>query len=133
LPVAAQGAGEGTVVAHGQDDFAGLRPFQRGDSPRHIAWKAAARDDSLPVKAFQGEAAIAIWLDWEALPPGLDVEARLSRLTAWVLEAHAAGYAYGLALPGRTVETDRGDAHRDACLATLALHGETVAPVGIQP
>jgi uncharacterized protein (DUF58 family) len=29
----------------GSDDFAGLRGYQRSDSPRHIAWKAVARSE----------------------------------------------------------------------------------------
>ncbi|MDN3577636.1 DUF58 domain-containing protein [Chitinimonas viridis] len=123
LPMAATGDGEGTLTPRGQDDFAGLRPFQRGDSPRHVAWKVAARDDALMVKEFHGQAAEALWLDWDAASGLIDAEARLSRLTAWVLAAHAAGLAYGLRLPGEVLAADQGEAHRDACLAALALHG----------
>ncbi|PHV12829.1 DUF58 domain-containing protein [Chitinimonas sp. BJB300] len=123
LPQAAEGVGEGVITPRGQDDFAGLRPFQRGDSPRHVAWKAAARDDGLMVKEFHGEASHALWLDWDALPPGLDSEARLARLTAWVLMAHAAGLSFGLSLPTRRLPPEHGDLQRDACLAALALYG----------
>ncbi|WP_374356783.1 DUF58 domain-containing protein [Chitinimonas sp.] len=123
LPLAAAGSGQGLTTARGQDDFSGLRPFQRGDSPRHIAWKAAAREDGLLVKEFHGEAALSLWLAWDALPSGMPVEARLSRLTAWVLQAHAAGFAFGLSLPGREHPPASGEAQRDACLASLALYG----------
>lgn len=123
LPAASAGNGQGRSTARGQDDFAGLRPYQRGDSPRHVAWKAAARDEGLMVKQFHGEAADALWLDWDSLPPGLAVEARLSRLCAWVLAAHAAGLAFGLLLPGQRLPPAAGDGQREACLAALALFG----------
>lgn len=122
LPLPAEGSGSGVVTARGHDDFAGLRPFSLGDSPRHIAWKAAARDDELKVKEFHGEASRTLWLDWNALP-ALDVEPRLSRLCAWVLQAHAEGASFGLNLPGREITPGQGEAQRDACLAALALHG----------
>ncbi|QDQ27437.1 DUF58 domain-containing protein [Chitinimonas arctica] len=124
LPTAAEGSGEGMVTARGQDDFAGLRPFHRGDSPRHVAWKAAARDDSLMVKEFHGQASRSLWLDWDGLPPGMPLEQRLSRLTAWVLAAEAEGLSYGLSLPGHSLKPANGEAQRDECLATLALYGE---------
>ncbi len=116
------------MTQRGQDDFAGLRPFARGDSPRHIAWKAAARDDELKVKEFHGEAARALWLNWDNLPPGLDGEARLSRLCAWVLQAYAAGFAFGLALPGHELPPAEGEAQRNACLTALALFGHKDTP-----
>ncbi|MGQ5524933.1 DUF58 domain-containing protein [Chitinimonas sp. PSY-7] len=123
LPQAAEGAGEGVSTPRGHDDFAGLRPFQRGDSPRHVAWKAAARDDGLMVKEFHGEAARDLWLDWDTLPSGLDTEERLARLTAWVLVAYANGLNFGLNLPNRHLPPARGEPQRDACLAALALYG----------
>ncbi|WP_269531070.1 DUF58 domain-containing protein [Chitinimonas sp. BJYL2] len=124
LPQADLGEGEGEATRRGQDDFAGLRPFQRGDSPRHIAWKAAARDDSLMAKEFHGTAAPSLWLDWDQLDRRLSTEAALSRLSAWVLQAEAEGQLYGLRLPGRTLPPAQGPDHRDACLAALALFGE---------
>jgi len=124
LPTASLGMGTGVQTPRGQDDFAGLRPFQRGDSPRHIAWKAAARGDVLQVKEFHGEAAQSLWLDWDTLPLKMPVEQKLSRLAAWVIEADAAGLAYGLAIPGATRPPGAGEGHRQACLAALALFGE---------
>ncbi|HEY9104119.1 DUF58 domain-containing protein [Chitinimonas sp.] len=124
LPSAADGEGEGRATPRGQDDFAGLRPFQRGDSPRHVAWKVAARESVLMIKEFQGQAAEALCLDWDSLPPDMPVEARLSRLVAWVLMAQAQGLSYGLRLPGQALSPDGGEAHLAACLAALALYGE---------
>jgi uncharacterized protein (DUF58 family) len=105
----------------GNDDFAGLRGYQRSDSPRHVAWKAVARSDKMLTKQFAGDAAAELWLDAKLLPPGLDLEQRLSRLAGWVLAADRAGAHYGLRLPGVEIAPARGDAHRSACLQALAL------------
>jgi len=105
----------------GNDDFSGLRGYQRSDSPRHVAWKAVARSGDMLTKQFTGEAAAELWLDWRLLPAGLDVEQRLSRLAGWALAAERGGLQYGLRLPGVEIEPARGDAHRAACLQALAL------------
>lgn len=105
----------------GEDDFAGLRPFRQGDSPRRIAWKAAARGDALLVKQFAGSARGSSWLDWDSLP-AMPVEERLSILCRWVLDAHAGGGAFGLRIPGTELPPAMGPAHRHRCLAALALY-----------
>jgi uncharacterized protein (DUF58 family) len=87
--------------AHGSDDFSGLRAYQPSDSPRHVAWKSAARaSNDMLTKQFAGEAATELWLDYAAMPPALALEARLSRLAGWVLAAERGGAHYGLRLPG---------------------------------
>ena len=111
----------------GEDDFAGLREFRDGDSPRRIAWKAAARGDTLPVKQFAGSPRGSAWLDWDSLP-GLDDESRLSVLCRWVLDAHAGGEAYGLRIPGVEIPPGIGPAHRHRCLAALAFHAGGEGP-----
>jgi uncharacterized protein (DUF58 family) len=85
---------------HGQDDFAGLRHHQPADSPRHVAWKAVARGGPWRTKEFDGAGARDVHLDWNRMPAGMSVEARLARLTRWVMEADRAGIDYGLSLPG---------------------------------
>lgn len=122
LPPAATSAGAGAERGRGQEDFSGLRPYHVGDSPRHIAWKAAARDQGLLTKQFAGRAETELWLDWVQLPPQMGVEERLSYLARWVLGAHAAGLSYGLRLPAETVEMAAGEAQRDRCLEALALY-----------
>ena len=123
-PLAADAsAGQAHARAPGDDDFSGLRGYQRSDSPRHVAWKAVARTGEMLTKQFHGEAAAQLWLDWALLAPGLDVETRLSRLTGWVLAAETSGALYGLRLPGVEIAPERGDAHRAACLEALALYG----------
>jgi uncharacterized protein (DUF58 family) len=121
LPPAASNAGAGAPRGQGQDDFAGLRHYHPGDSPRHIAWKAAAREQGLLTKQFSGRADTELWLDWRQLPPNRDLEDNLSRMTRWVLDAHALGMSFGLRLPGRTIALGSGDAQRQRCLEALAL------------
>lgn len=109
--------------SHGQDDFAGLRHHQLADSPRHVAWKAVARGGPWRTKTFDGGGRSTIWLDWQALPASLDIEARLSRLTRWVIDAEQAGLEYGLRIPGTTLRPAHGAPHSHACLVALALFG----------
>lgn len=129
LPFAPLLRGEGRDAGQGSDDFAGLRDYRPGDSPRHIAWKAAAQERGTFTKQFSGCAPGEVWLDWEALP-GLDTEARLSRLTRWVVECDALGIPYGLRLPALERAPALGPDHRHACLKALALFclGDTTAP-----
>ncbi|MNF17742.1 hypothetical protein D3C80_2214310 [compost metagenome] len=54
--------------------------------------------------------------------PG-DVETRLSQLCHWVLELSLRQQPFGLRLPGERLPVATGDAHREACLRALALHG----------
>ncbi len=121
LPAPRAGDSNGLEMGQGQDDFAGLRQYQHGDSLRHVAWKAAARAEPLMTKQFTGLAAGALWLDWDAMPTDFRVEARLSRLTRWVLEAARAGHSYGLRLPSIVIAVDSGPAHQLRCLTALAL------------
>jgi len=122
LPLAAAAHRNGDAWGTGEEDFGGLRPYHAGDPPRHIAWKASARDDlRLLTKQFTGRAAAQCWLDWHALPARLGVEDKLSRLARWVLDAHTGGLAYGLRLPSLTLPPASGEAHRARCLEALAL------------
>jgi uncharacterized protein (DUF58 family) len=122
LPPAAMSAGAGAERGRGQEDFSGLRQYHIGDSPRHIAWKAAARDQGLLTKQFTGRAETELWLDWSQLPAQMGTEDRLSHLARWVLDAHAAGLSYGLRLPAVTVQMAAGEAQRDRCLEALAVY-----------
>ncbi len=56
-----------------------------------------------------------------AAPAPAGVEARLSRLCAWVLQADRLGLDYGLRLPGNEVRPGSGEAHKRRCLEALAL------------
>ncbi|MCX7273886.1 MAG: DUF58 domain-containing protein [Burkholderiales bacterium] len=123
LPGSTLAASEGNGSGAGEEDLASLRAYVPGDSPRRVAWKAVARtgSDDLLVKQFDGAARGELLLDWQAMPASMDGESRLSRLTAWVLEADSAGLRWALRLPGLAMPVDGGGAHRDRCLEALAL------------
>jgi uncharacterized protein (DUF58 family) len=125
-PAADAHHGNGVTRGAGQEDFAGLRSYHAGDSPRHIAWKAVAHGEALLTKQFSGRAAAELWLDWRATPEALGTEDRLARLARWVIDAHAAALSFGLRLPGTTFPPAPGNAQRERCLEALALfQGET--------
>jgi uncharacterized protein (DUF58 family) len=114
-------SGDAMASGAGADDFAGLRAYEQSDSPRHIAWKAAARGGPLLTKTFSGRAAAELWFDWDRLPVEMGTEARLSRLTRWVLLAQAEGLRFGLRLPGVELPLAQGPTHVERCLEQLAL------------
>jgi uncharacterized protein (DUF58 family) len=122
VPEADAETGDAVSAGVGTDDFAGLRPYQASDSPRHVAWKASARSETLLTKVFAGLASSELWFEWERMPPGMDVEARLSRLARWVMLAEERGLRYGLRLPGIAVALGEGFPHRERCLRELALY-----------
>lgn len=100
----------------------GVRAYRRGDPLKTVLWKKAAKNDELVSRDTAVPLARHVWLDYAATSAG-DVEARLSRLAAWVLAAEARGLAYGLRLPGVDIEPAHGEAHRRRCLTALAEWG----------
>lgn len=102
------------------EDHAGLRDYRVTDAARLIAWKASARQDTLLVRDAEQASGDMLVLDYAALG-GLDHEARIRRLTAWVLAADAAQRTYELRVPDAALGPGRGTAHRHACLRALAL------------
>lgn len=97
-------------------DFAPTGPVTL---PRHLFWKAAAREQTLLVKQFGGDRADELWLDWKDLP-GSDTEYRLSQLCRWVLDADQEQQRYGLRLPGTEIPIASGNTHKHRCLEALA-------------
>ena len=134
LPLHGAQADDGRGSA-GQDDFGGIRSYQAGDSMRSLAWRQIARLDladggQLVTKHFEGGGADEMVLDFDALPASMDVEARLSRLTRWVLMAEQRGQPYAFRLGGELLPAGAGVAHQSACLAALALYGKPRDPAG---
>ena len=105
---------------HRGDELATLRDYRVGDPPRHIAWKASARHDSLMVKDFEQPQSRPHWqLDWRQLG-GLDNEARIARLARWLTEAQAQRCSYSLWLPGNDITSSSGPLHYARCMNALA-------------
>jgi uncharacterized protein (DUF58 family) len=126
LPQAGIASQEGSGAA-GQEDFAGIRAYQSGDSPKQLSWRHIARTDThadspLVSKHFEGGGTGDLLLDFSALPPHLDTEQRLSRLTRWVQEAEAQGTPYAFRIGPTEFPAALGAAHQAACLRALALY-----------
>lgn len=119
-PSAGIDQGDGVPGRQGQDEFAGLRPYQRGDHLRSIHWKSLPKLSRPMVKQFAETQDRMLWLDWAALTSP-STETRLSQLTRWVLSADAQRLDYGLRLPSQQITPGHGRAHRRNCLRALAL------------
>jgi uncharacterized protein (DUF58 family) len=98
----------------------GVRSYRRGDGLKRVVWKKVAKTGELVSRETSASVARELWLDWQATQTS-GTEARLSRLTAWVLLADRTGLAHGLRLPGVEYPPDLGDAHRRRSLEALAL------------
>lgn len=115
----------------GQDEDL-IRPYRAGDPPQRILWRKAAQGDgsadSLLVRQRSGAQRGELQLSWAATA-GMGVEARLSRLAAWVEQAEQAQLPYALSLPGdlfddtqpRQFSAALGAQHRESCLRALTL------------
>ena len=124
-PSGGRGDGQPGADRPGSEEFVGLRSYQPGDPLRAIDWKRMARLHPLhgppQVKQFGEARAGSLWLDWHSLPTAWSTEQRLSQLARWIVDAEASGRSYGLRLPRLVRDPGRGDGHRHACLAALAL------------
>ncbi|HWI83585.1 DUF58 domain-containing protein [Ramlibacter sp.] len=111
--------GAGALRVRHSGEFDGVRAYRRGDPLKQVVWKKAARSDELVSRDGEQAQRYQLWLDL-AQAGGGDLEHRLSRLAAWVLQADRLGALYGLRLPGRTVAPGSGPAHKRSCLEALA-------------
>lgn len=127
LPPGEARAGQsGNARASGVSEFEGVRAYRRGDPLKLVVWKKAAQSFATGSDALVSRDALQsqhqeLWLDVNrAGLPGL--EARISRVTAWVLQAERLGLRWGLRLPGgQEVAQGEGATHRRLCLEALAL------------
>ena len=116
------GHGQSGQAAKGDgDEVHGLRKYQPGDSMQHIAWRASARHNELYSLEMEAPREEACELDWNLLP-GIDIETRLSILTAWVIAADHKLLTYSLTLPDQHIRGGSGIHHRAKCLELLALY-----------
>ena len=115
----------GSSRAQSTGEFDGVRAYRRGDPLKAVVWKKAAQAFAAGRNELVSRDALSsqrqqLWLD-HAQCGHSALEARLSRLTAWVLMADRLGLDYGLRLPGRDIAPDQGPGHRARCLEALAL------------
>ena len=132
LPVGEAHTPHAGVAARAQasGEFDGVRTYRRGDPLKNVLWKKAAKtvaqsngqagdNSGLVVRDNQQTQRDELWLELlQAGPP--DLERRLSRLCAWVLQADRLGLRYGLRLDAIQLQPDSGEAHKRHCLEALA-------------
>ena len=105
-------------------EFIGLREYQPEDSISTIAWKATARGLGLLVReSANNKSTPDLHIDWQDTHFLKDTEARLSRLAAWVNDAHNKGCVFSLGLRSRTLPPGSGEQHRREAMKILALNG----------
>lgn len=107
-----------TLQQQGEPD--GLRPYRRGDTPKTIVWKKVAKTGELVSRDHVELQSHTLWLEPQ-ITQLAQIEAQLSRLCAWVLQAEQRGLCYGLRISGQTIAPATGPAHQQRCLQTLAL------------
>ena len=130
LPAGVPRPGGATVAIKAQSsgEFEGVRGYRRGDPMKLVVWKKASaaseqtssEGGGLIVRDTQQAQQKELWLDFMQAGSG-DIERKLSRLCAWVLQAERLGLAYGLRLPAREIKPASGEAHKRQCLEALAL------------
>ena len=109
-----------------EDGESGMRAWRRGDRPSQVLWKQSARSlaggGTLLVRDPPPRPEPGRELRLEAAQlAGLDDEARLRRLCAWVLEAELQQRRWELVLGALHIGPGSGAAQRRAALDALAL------------
>lgn len=128
LPLGQAHTGRGMSYSHTRSsgELDGVRAYQRGDPLKLLLWKKAAQafatgSGALVSRDTQHSQHVQLWLDVNHC--GLaEREARIARVTAWVLEAQRRGLRWGLRLPhGASIPPGEGLPQRQRCLEALAL------------
>lgn len=104
-------------------DVSGLREYQPGDSMGSIAWKSSARSSGLLSRTFESESVsnnTVLSLEHTGLT---ELEARLSRLCAWVLLAENQHTDYAVQLNTLLIPRGRGRQHQARALEALSIYG----------
>jgi uncharacterized protein (DUF58 family) len=126
LPFGASGEDARDGAKGTETDLAGLRSYQPGDPLQRVAWKAVARGAGWYTKQFEGGGSGGgpVELDWASVADVPGFEARISRLTAWVLAAERIARPFALTIPGFRLPAGQGREHRRKALTALALASE---------
>ncbi|MEM9398689.1 MAG: DUF58 domain-containing protein [Verrucomicrobiota bacterium] len=103
------------------DSFAGHRPYVLGESQRHIDWKAFSRGKGLLIKDYRGGAKGSLCFDFNKLGH-LDIEARLSQLACWAVDAKQDHIEFSVCLPEQYFPAGRGESHYRSIMKALALY-----------
>jgi uncharacterized protein (DUF58 family) len=116
-------SGGADSTAHRQaasGEFDGVRAYRSGDAMKQVVWKKFAKNDELVSREDVSLVRSMLILDYQQT--GLaEPEARLSRLTAWVLECERHDMPFELKLPGSGIDVDHSASHTQGALRALAL------------
>lgn len=118
--------GSAAAQRYSSGEYDGVRAYRRGDPLKQVVWKKMAKAGEMVSRDTSANQQFELWLDLAhtGLPGGAyaPLEARLSRLCAWVLAADKAALPYGLRLGSHEIAPSDGTAHRTRCLQALALY-----------
>ena len=121
-----QTGGASAAPRYSSGEYDGVRTYRRGDPLKQVVWKKVAKAGEMVSRDTTHTQQFTLWLDLAhtGLPGGANaaLEARLSRLCAWVCMAGKADLQFGLRLGTQEIAPNRGDAHQRACLQALALY-----------
>ncbi len=140
-----RGLGEGGEPSQRKgpgDEIHSIRPFQYGDSPRHISWKHSGRTGELLVRDFEvpalRRATVILDVSEAATPDRIatghddEIESAVNRAAGLCAELVQVGFAVRLSTHGALVEHGTGPSHVDRILDTLARldpYGPVLAPI----
>ncbi len=111
--------GDKTNLSKG-DELSSIRAYQQGDPIRDIAWKKSAQSNQTWVKEFHQLQGQNLRFDFTQMHSG-SIEFKLSRITAWVLNAGMQQAEYQVILPDFDSGMSSGEWHQNKCLKALAL------------
>lgn len=118
--LSAHGQEDSHKRSKGQEDFAGVRPYASGDTPRLISWKHVARTGTLMTREFDAPNGQAIHIDWQATSNAQHTEKRLSRMAAWIQQARQDDQAFAFTLPNQVLALAKGEKQVNTALQALA-------------
>lgn len=129
-------ASAGARLSNEGDSLVALRAYAAGDSMRRVAWRLYAKTDGQVLATKQGEVGSAcmedLWVQEQAAAELANPEHRLSRLAAWLHQAHESGRPYGMSAAGCKIDPATGDDHLRQCLMSLAMASGYATRVGFE-
>ncbi len=112
-------------VAHDPDS---LREYVAGDSLKRVAWKQVAKSGEWYTRTGDAGERGEVELAWNATNLS-DIEARLSRIAAWVDRARNENAAFSLTLPNGHLALSDTAPHHDEALTMLATFPKALSEV----
>lgn len=125
----AQHGEQGLKSRSGHDDFAGLKPYQPGDSLQRVAWKHVAKHQAWQSKAFDSDVAASGWLSLPSAVNANEIEQTLSQLADQINQCSRNDVKFGLELGTVRIEPASGESHRVECLTALAAYPKRLSGV----